>query len=63
MLKKLRFDRTVRSRKVKYSSLAFVLIANTTITLAYATSSTTWRIRNLIKQNKLFFFWKKVVDK
>lgn len=44
MLKKLRFDRTVRSRKVMYSSLAFVLIAITTITLAYATLSTTLSI-------------------
>ena len=44
MLKNIRFDRRIRSRKVMYSALGFVLVGITTMTIAYATLSTTLKI-------------------
>ena len=41
---KKRYDRRVNSRKIMYSTLAFVLVGITTMTLAYATLSTTLKI-------------------
>ena len=41
---KKRYDRRINSRKIMYSTLAFVLVGITTMTLAYATLSTTLKI-------------------
>ena len=44
MFKKIRFNKKIKSRKVLYSALVFVLIAITIMTIAYATLSTTLKI-------------------
>ena len=44
MFKNIRIDRRVNSRKIMYSALAFTLIGITTMTIAYATLSTTLKI-------------------
>ena len=44
MFKRAKMKRSIMSRKLMYSALAFVLISITTMTLAYAALSTTLNI-------------------
>ena len=44
MIKKKRLDRTIKSKKILYYSLFFVLVGITTMTIAYATLSATLKI-------------------